>query len=159
MWTFLGILTGVTTGSEAVGGKTMRERLIRLIDQADEECKHTKDCKICSGNGKGSQCMNYHIADYLLANKVTIQPIKVGDIVFLLLEKLTAGYDIIESKCVRVEQTVYGTTYSVGFPCLEIGNTLEFDETDIGITVFLSNEEAQEKKKSLMEDWTDEDEG
>ena len=62
----------------------MRERLIRLIDQADEECKHTKDCKICSGNGKGSQCMNYHIADYLLANGVVVLPCKVGDIVYLI---------------------------------------------------------------------------
>lgn len=56
----------------------MRERLITLIDRADEECKHTKDCKICSGYNKGSQCMNYHIADYLIANGVVVSPCKVG---------------------------------------------------------------------------------
>ena len=135
----------------------MRERLVKLIKH--DNCISPATCSSKCKYVDSDDCHAERLADYLIANKVTIQPIKVGDIVFLLLEKLTAGYDIIESKCVRVEQTVYGTTYSVGFPCLEIGNTLEFDETDIGITVFLSNEEAQEKKKSLMEDWTDEDEG
>jgi hypothetical protein len=54
---------------------TERERLIELIDSADEECKHTKSCKKCSGYGKGSLCMVTHIADYLLANKVGLIPI------------------------------------------------------------------------------------
>jgi hypothetical protein len=138
----------------------MRERLIELLkskscwnnDCPEGGCEKCDYIAVINGDAE-------HIADYLIANKVTIQSIKVGDIVFLLLEKLTAGYDIIESKCVRIEQTVYGTTYSVAFPCLEIGNTLESDETDIGITVFLSKKEAQEKKKSLVEDWEDEDEG
>lgn len=121
----------------------MREKLIELI-------KARIDNK--------TWCVS-ELADTILADGWRKSSLGVGETVFLLLEKLTAGYDIIESKCVRVEQTVYGTTYSVGFPCLEIGNTLEFDETDIGIIVFLSKEEAQEKKKSLMEDWEDEDEG
>ena len=60
----------------------MRDRLIELIDKADEECKHSKSCKACSGYGKGSMCMNYHIADYLLANGVIILPCKVGDVVY-----------------------------------------------------------------------------
>ena len=60
----------------------MRERLIQLISNADEECKHSKDCKSCSGYGKGSQCMNYHIADHLLANGVIVPPCKVGDKIY-----------------------------------------------------------------------------
>ena len=121
----------------------MREKLIELIRARIEN---------------RTWCVS-ELADTILADGWRKSSLGVGETVFLLLEKLTAGYDIVESKCVRVEQTVYGTTYSVGFPCLEIGNTLEFNGSDIGITVFLSKEEAQEKKKSLMEDWEDEDEG
>lgn len=62
----------------------MRERLIALIDRADEECKHTKDCKHCSGYGKGSRCMNYHIADHLIANGVVVLPVKVGQTIYFL---------------------------------------------------------------------------
>ena len=62
----------------------MRDRLIELISKSDEECKHTKDCKNCSGYGKGSMCMNYHIADYLLANGVIVPPVKVGDEVWMI---------------------------------------------------------------------------
>lgn len=134
----------------------MRKRLAELIADARNEYYDYSDELHEKGMSVPESSEEY-IADYLIANKVTIQPIKVGDIVFLLLEKLTAGYDIIESKCVRVEQTVYGTTYSVGFPCLEIGNTLEFDETDIGITIFFSKEEAEAEKSRLMEDWEDEE--
>ena len=60
----------------------MRERLIQLISNADEECKHSKDCKSCSGYGKGSQCMNYHIADYLLENGVLVPTIAIDDTVY-----------------------------------------------------------------------------
>lgn len=62
----------------------MRDRLIELIDRADEECKHTKNCESCSGYGKGAQCMNHHIADHLLANGVIVPPCKVGDTVYYI---------------------------------------------------------------------------
>lgn len=60
----------------------MRDRLIELIERADEECKHNKSCEDCSGFGKGEMCMNYHIADYLIANGVIVPPCKVGDTVY-----------------------------------------------------------------------------
>ena len=62
----------------------MRDRLIVLIERADEECKHNKNCEDCSGFGKGEMCMNYHIADYLLANGVIVPPCKVGDTVYCI---------------------------------------------------------------------------
>lgn len=51
----------------------IRDRLIELIDDAEEECKHSKSCESCSGYGKGSLCIIYHIADRLIANGVTVQ--------------------------------------------------------------------------------------
>ena len=70
----------------------MRERLIELISQADEECKHTKDCKSCSGYGKGALCMNYHIADHLLANGVIVPPCKVGETLYLVQIDFEGNY-------------------------------------------------------------------
>jgi hypothetical protein len=61
--------------------------LIELIAKADEECKHSKSCKACSGYGKGSMCMNYHIADHLLENGVVVPPCKVGDTVWAIYDK------------------------------------------------------------------------
>ena len=116
----------------------MREKLIALI-------KARIDNK--------TWCVS-ELADTILADGWRKSSLGVGETVFLLLEKLTAGYDIVESKCVRVEQTVYGTTYSIGFPCLEIGNTLEFDDADVGITIFFTREEAEKEKNRLMEDWS-----
>lgn len=59
----------------------MRERLIELLNEAREKCANTpsKNCKECSGYGKGYECINALIADYLLANGVIVPPCKVGD--------------------------------------------------------------------------------
>lgn len=125
----------------------MRDRLIQLISNADEECKHSKDCKSCSGYGKGSLCMNYHIADYLINNGVVVLPCKVGDKTFLLLEKVTGGYDIIESECVRIIENKYSRIFSMAFDCEEIGNTLEFHLEDFERWVFLTREDAERALK------------
>ena len=104
--------------------RMMRDRLIRLIDQADEECKHTKDCKICSGNGKGSQCMNYHIADDLIANGVVVPPCKIRTKIYkIVLGKIyeyevasytvdAEGFSFIHLAYVE-GNTIYGVTHSI----------------------------------------------
>ena len=70
-------------------------------------------------------------------------PCKVGDKTFLLLEKTNGGYDIIESKCVRITDNGYGKCYSMFFDCAELGNTLEFYIYDFDKWVFLTREEAE----------------
>lgn len=120
----------------------MRERLINLIDRADEECKHTKDCKICSGYGKGSRCMNYHIADYLLANGVVVMPCKVGGKVYIISRNKVKecvvsyiGFSAVASysSINFVEYYADGTFYRT--------HSASFDE--IGKTVFLTREDAE----------------
>ena len=125
----------------------MRERLIQLISNADEECKHSKDCKSCSGYGKGSQCMNYHIADYLLENGVVVPPCKVGTRVYSIALGKVYEWDIC-SYTVDLEgisfinlafmegNNLYSNTYSI---------------EDIGKTVFLSREEAERALKGGAE--------
>jgi hypothetical protein len=55
--------------------QNIKDRLIELIDTADEECKHSKSCKSCGGYGKGSLCRNYNIADSLITHGVTFKDV------------------------------------------------------------------------------------
>lgn len=89
-----------------------------------------------------------NVADHLLENGVVCLPCKVGDKTFLLLEKISGGYAIIESKCMKIVDNGYGKNFSMFFDCVEIGNTLEFDIYDFGKTFFLAREEAE---KALAE--------
>ena len=60
----------------------IRDKLVMLIDNADEECRYSTNCKSCSGYGKGSLCRNYHIADHLIAHDITfkdVPDINVGE--------------------------------------------------------------------------------
>lgn len=54
----------------------MRDRLIELLQGADKKCADTKQCENCVGYGNGSECVNYLIADYLLANGVIVPDIR-----------------------------------------------------------------------------------
>lgn len=87
------------------------------------------------------------VADYLLANGVIVPPCKVGDKTFLLLEKTSGGYDIVESECVYIAENKYSKVYSMAFDCPEIGNTLEYHLADFGKWVFLTKEEAEQALK------------
>lgn len=108
---------------------TDRDRLIELIHDSDY-----------SLNSVG-------LADHLIANGVIVPPCKVGDKTFLVLQKTSGGYDIVESKCVRITDNGYGKYYSMAIDCPEIGNTLEFGIYDFGKFVFLTKEEAEKALK------------
>ena len=114
----------------------MRERLIELLTKTFDE-QYEKRMLITP----------QHTADHLLANGVVCLPCKVGDKTFLLLEKISGGYDIIESKCMKIVDNGYGKDFSMFFDCAEIGNTLEFDIYHFGKTVFLTREEAEQALK------------
>lgn len=124
----------------------MRERLIELISQADEECKHTKDCKSCSGYGKGSMCMNYHIADHLIANGVIVPPCKVGDVVYVvkpcfsyIAEYEVRGFHFGEFPTLNGHKR---NPYLIGY-FKTSGMLKHIFIKDIGKSVFLTREEAE----------------
>ena len=95
----------------------------------------------------GDYLYSEQIADYLLANGVIVPPVKVGDKTFLLLEKTSGGYDIVESECVKIYENAFNRVYSMAIDCVEIGNTLEFHLNDFGESVFLTKEEAEKALK------------
>lgn len=52
-----------------------RDRLIELIQQADAICSNRKRCEGCVGFGKGADCVDYHMADHLIAHGVTFKDV------------------------------------------------------------------------------------
>lgn len=60
----------------------MIDKLIELLNEADRRCFGSKQCENCPGLGKGEACVDYLIANHLLANGVIVPPCKVGDIVY-----------------------------------------------------------------------------
>ncbi len=110
----------------------MRDKLIELIEEA---------AQMWDENPLGS--FDEVCADHLIANGVIVPPVKVGDETFLLLERTSGGFDILDSKCVRETANGAGRVFSMYIDCPEIGNTLEYRLDDIGKTVFLSREDAE----------------
>lgn len=114
-------------------GMTDRERLIDLIIEAKRTDPET-----------GS--FTDYLADYLLEHGVIVLPCKVGDTVYSYDEDLYALLDY------RINQI----TLSDGNPTLYSGvcfnedvllSDIDFVESDIGKTVFLTREEAEKALK------------
>lgn len=99
-----------------------RERLIELLNNS------------LTGSVGLSSMLSESIADYLLANGVTVPPCKVGDTVYQ-----TDKVQIYESK---IKNVIYDTT------------GIAFSERAIGKTVFLTREEAEKalKEKGTVKD-------
>ena len=140
MLTLLRILTEVTTGSEAVGGKMMRERLVELLKNAHDEQKYLTSDKSIQA-----------IADYLIANGVVVPPCKVGDRVYM----------VVNDKRVKkpYECNVVGFWYTNHEDCCalhlaryvngKLDSSFSVRFTDIGKIVFLTRED---EKRALKGD-------
>jgi hypothetical protein len=121
----------------------MRDRLVELIETAKKEWWEK------TGHRQTSKAEADYISDHLIENGVVVPPCKVGDKTFFLLEKINGGYDVVESKCVRITDNGYGKYYSMSISCPEIDNTLECGISDFGKWVFLTKEEAEQKLKEM----------
>ena len=109
---------------------TDREKLIELIDKAVDEDEFMYPADV----------QTTFIADYLLANGVIVPPCKVGDKVYLV--GVFTG-QIIETK-------VIGIAYNESGIYLLLENfTVTSVAEQLGKTVFLTKEGAEEKLKEL----------
>lgn len=109
---------------------TDRDRLIELIVQAKEKFNNLLFEKEL-------------IADYLLANGVIVPPCKVGKTVYVI--GVFTG-QIVETKVESIHYNKSGI-----YLCLENFTTASVDQ-QLGKTVFLTKEEAEEKLKELGKD-------
>lgn len=114
---------------------TDRDRLIELIKNAFSEEHEKRDF-----------ITEEHTADYLLANGVIVPPCKVGQTVYVLngdeaeewIDEYKVKYFYCSSKGIN----------RIYIECGTMGNN--FRPKDIGKTVFLTKEEAEEKLKELV---------
>lgn len=107
-----------------------RERLVELIRNADTyENLRSYDLYDLVHDAGGAE----EFADYLMSNNVVVLPFEKGDIVY----HLAHGY--VEEEIVRCPYLQYLT------------NGYSFTEEDIGKTVFLSREEAENVLKERKE--------
>ena len=126
-------------------------RLIELIDKAEYERMKYEMAQKFYPFGEYKRRSEF-VADYLLANGVIVPPCKVGQTVYII--ENGDLLDIEPSVCSVVEdepyEMCYGTTQSGElkwlYLVLETGN--DFYDTDIGKTVFLTKEAAEEALKT-----------
>ena len=116
----------------------MQNRLINLLDQADQICNNTRDCETCVGYGKGSMCRDFLYADHLIKAGVIVLPCKVGD----------SCYPLPTSKVPIVERKVSRITFSkrniiIGYYENDGQYRPPLRTRTLGVDVFLSREEAE----------------
>ena len=131
-----------------------RDRLIELI--ADIQNDFEKWCVECAEDGhKDHQPLGEYLADKLLQNGVIVPPCKVGDTVYSFCDVFGAmlPYVIQDFKIGFMGKDRpnywYWEATSHATETDELLDEIDFDLDDIGKTVFLTKEEAEEKLKEL----------
>lgn len=130
----------------------MRDRLIEILNKADKRCDECKQCEQCVAFGKGEDCINYLIADTLLANGVIVPPCKVGDTVYFIQSKqIFEGRVILIRPFIHKDHTNFhgNVLYECINPFYNDGRTMEhqisvvFEEYGENTIAYLTKEEAE----------------
>lgn len=118
---------------------TDRDRLIELIEKAIKEWGVYFGYSLSKGETRSKTYEDF-IAEHLLANGVIVPPCKVGDMVYII--GIFTG-QFITNQVVAIN---YGES---GLFLLLDSYTVVSVEEQLGKTVFLTKEEAEEKLKEL----------
>lgn len=116
----------------------MRDRLIELCDE-----------KICTMKFQNSDhWFDFtekikEIADYLLANGVIVPPCKVGDEVYYVFEGEVRELTVISFSYMFSKNLKHFNLHTTNYR----GAVLSYESKDIGKTVFLTKEEAEQAIK------------
>lgn len=125
-----------------------RERLVKLLHEADKICDNSKHCEGCVGYKKGMGCVNHLAADYLTQNGVIAPPAFVGQMVYCFcpelggvfpyfVETIHIGFMDKEKNYWTFEANCHDEETD------ELLDEIDFDLDDIGKTVFLTREAAE----------------
>ena len=142
---------------------TDRDRLIKLFDEIDKDpaitCPHyktDKTCDTCKYTINNFMCNHTErTVDYLLANGVIVPPVSVGQTVYNFCDVFGGFLPYVIQDFKVGFMGKYRPNYwyweatSHAIETDELLDEIEFDLDDIGKTVFLTKEEAEEKLKEL----------
>ena len=127
----------------------MRDRLIELIKQADFD--YTAECCEISENGSlPYPPLEERFADHLLANGVIVPPVKVGQTVYVPWEYYeTNGIAIADVIGIQITKDFQQFYINLKSDNEWFNNAYGYWRNfyDIGITVFLTREEAEKALK------------
>ncbi len=113
------------------------EMLKELLRDADAE--YLREC--CDNEEEPEKGFYDYVAGFLLANGVIMLPIKVGDTIYRIGESITNVYEWeVEHIEIYADQIV-----------IVDDSDNEFTITDIGVTVYFTREEAEEKLRERNE--------
>ena len=126
----------------------MRDRLIELLFKANDIVKRN-----------GFEFNANIIADYLLENGVIIPPCKVGDFVYAKFSGTNEIEYYVINKVSHNGSNYFGFDAHLENEDGYVVDILEFDLVDIGITVFLTKEEAEKALSKLQANYEQVKEG
>ena len=110
----------------------MKDRLIELCENLISSCK-SSSCEDCEHNNIDyPNCMSVHFADYLIENGVIVLPINAGDTIYRPFGVKGVESWIVETIVLHPEEIVFIDD-----------SENSFKESDIGVSVFLTREEAE----------------
>ena len=126
---------------------TDRDRLIELLNEAEDICDRTLDCDECKYH-ESVMCVDELKIDHLLANGVIVPPCKVGDVVYFLLEDDFPVHRWFLSEEKITEICSKGFFTSAFYPAKEdFGNYTGYEL--LGKEAFLTKEEAEQALKEI----------
>lgn len=127
----------------------MKNKLIELLQKADKRCDDTKRCEDCIGFGKGSECVNHNIADYLISNGVIVPPCKVGTTLYFLYNSPYADKPDLTPRIYKTTNWYFEVDKTgIVINTSDIHSFNKEYDYHLGKTVFLTREEAE---KALAE--------
>ena len=113
----------------------MRDRLIELMDNWYTE--YFNVYQECDDE-------TVAIADYLLANGVIVPPCKVGDTVYVIIDIDNPARRMLECKVISVSMEETGMHFQFQTVKKYLYRYGNFDIDDVGKTVFLTREQAEQ---------------
>ena len=114
----------------------MKERLVELLNNFEYKC--SMSCKDGFTNKDCNSCVQEQLADHLLAHGVVVPKHQIGERIYQ-----TDGVRIYESSIHEITYTASKVVY--------VTESIVFDESAIGTSIFLSREEAEAKLKGGAE--------
>lgn len=124
---------------------TDRDRLIELLNEAEDICDGTFDCDECEYNPSANNCRCELTVDHLLANGVIVPPCKVGDRVYSINigdeKTLKIWIEPNGDKITQIKINRGGYHFKCWWGYFHL--------SDIGKTVFLTKEEAEQALKEI----------
>jgi hypothetical protein len=125
----------------------MRDRLVELLRNTDINCENTKYCDNCVGYSKGAECINYLIADYILNDGWIRPPMKLGQMCFKPCYSAWSD-EVRQYRVSSITQKADGS-FKMRLTDLITKSVFEITPDEIGKTVFLTKEEAEQKLKEM----------